>query len=272
MIVESMPPERNAPKRHFALQTHLDRRGQQLAQLPGVLGGRQILLGVEIGLPVRPHVQPAVAPQGKMPRRQLGDAAKDRPRMRHVLVGQIFVERLRVDLPGHVRHLQDGLQLAGEQQPARLVTIDQRLFSQPIAGQQQLLPLGVPDGQGKHAVESGEQLGPLVFVQMDQHFRVALRAEAVAGRFEPAPQVAEIIDFAVEDDPHRAVFVGERLLAAGHVDDGQAAMPEGHAGLSRVRSFAIRPAMAAARRSSAGAWPAPRFCSARSRPRRRCRT
>ena len=87
-----------------------------------------------------------------MARRQLGDAAEDRPRMRHVLVRQVFVERLRVDLARHARHLQQALQLAGEQQPPGLVAIDQRLLPQPIAGQQQLLPPGVPDGQGEHAV------------------------------------------------------------------------------------------------------------------------
>ena len=180
--------------------------------------------------------------------RQLGDAAKDRPRMRHVLIGQVLVQRQRVDLPGHVRHLQQGLQLAGEQQPARLVTIDQRLFSQPIPGQQQLLPLGVPDGQGEHAVQMCQQLGPLVFVQVDEHFRVALGAELVAGLFEPAPQVAEIVDFAVEHDPHGAVFVRKRLFSAGQVDDGQAPMPKGHAGWAfhtgNIAAFAIRPAMA----------------------------
>ncbi len=58
------PARKERPQRHFALQTHLDRRGQQLAQLPGVVGGGTIVLGVEIGLPVGSHLQPVVAPQG----------------------------------------------------------------------------------------------------------------------------------------------------------------------------------------------------------------
>ena len=63
------------------------------------------------------------------------------------------------------------------------------------------------------------------------------------------PQVAEVVDFAVEDDPHRAVFVGQRLLAAGQVDDRQPPVSQGHAGRCRptfgeVGAFAVRAAMA----------------------------
>ena len=41
IIVESIPPERNAPKGTSLCNRSLDRRGQALPQLPGVLlGGR----------------------------------------------------------------------------------------------------------------------------------------------------------------------------------------------------------------------------------------
>ena len=188
------------------------------------------------------------------------------PRMRHVLIGQIFVEGLRVDLARHARHLQNALQLAGEQQPARLVTVDERLLAQPIAGEHQLLPPGVPNGQGEHAVQMRHELRPFVFVEMDKHFGIAIGAEAMPGPFEPAAEVAEVIDFAVEDDPYRTVFVGQRLFAAGEVDDGQPPMAQGHVWHSRprlckvpgtagggcatvrvpieVHTFAVRPAMA----------------------------
>ena len=110
------------------------------------------------------------------------------------------------------------------------MAIDQRLLAQPIAGQDQLPPLGVPDGQGEHAVEMLEEVRPLVLVEVDDHFGVAVRAEAMAGAFQPPAQLAEVVDFAVEDDPDRAVFVRQRLLPAGQVDDRQPAMAQGHAG------------------------------------------
>src|SRR5690349_15083280 len=43
-----------------------------------------------------------------------------------------------------------------------------------------------------------------------------------------------VIDFAVEDDPDRLVFISERLMAAGHVDDRQSPMAEGDAWQSTV--------------------------------------
>ncbi len=230
MIVESIPPDRNAPSGTSLCKRISTAEVEQLPQLPGVLFGGPVLLDVEIGLPVRPHFQPVLPIHGVVARRQLGDAPEDRPRMRHVLVGQVIVQGLRVDLPRHAGHFQHALQLAGEQQPARLVPIDQRLLAQPVAGQEQLPPPGVPEGEGEHAVQVREHLRPLVLVEMDEHFRVALGAEAVAGPLQPAAELAEVVDFAVEDDPHRAVLVGHRLLAAGEVDDRQPAMAQGDSG------------------------------------------
>ena len=83
---------------------------------------------------------------------------------------------------------------------------------------------------------------------MDDGFRIALGAEAMAGAFQPLPQGAEVVDLAVEDDPHRAVFVAHRLPSAGEVEDGQPAVSQGDAGqrvaLGDVLALAVRPAMA----------------------------
>jgi hypothetical protein len=61
---------------------------------------------------------------------------------------------------------------------------------------------------------------------MDDDLGVGTGAEdmAAAGKFHH--QRLEIVDFAVEDDAHRVVFVEQRLVAAGDIDDRQAAMPE----------------------------------------------
>ncbi len=101
-------------------------------------------------------------------------------------------------------------------------------------------------------IQVRQQARPLVFVEVDQDFRVALGAEAMAAGFQSLPQGAEIIDLAVEDHPQRAVFVGKRLPAAGQVDDRQPPMAQGHAGparsagprrgLGRVRALVVRAA------------------------------
>jgi hypothetical protein len=53
-----------------------------------------------------------------------------------------------------------------------------------------------------------------------------LVAEAVAGGLQLGDQFLVVVDLAVEDHHHRAIFVEQRLLARGHVDDGQAAVAE----------------------------------------------
>ena len=50
-----------------------------------------------------------------------------------------------------------------------------------------------------------------VFIKMDEGFRVAMRPEAMPAAFQAAAEGGEVVDFAVEDDPHGLVLVGDRL-------------------------------------------------------------
>ena len=64
----------------------------------------------------------------------------------------------------------------------------------------------------------------------------------MAARLEIAPQLVVVVDFSVEDDPDRPVFVGHRLIAAGAVDNGQPAVAEREPRRA-VNSSAVRTAM-----------------------------
>src|SRR5262249_35604683 len=57
------------------------------------------------------------------------------------------------------------------------------------------------------------------------------RAEAVSPCFQTGPQFLEVVDLAVEDHLHRAVFIADRLVAAAQVDDRQPPVDEADAGL-----------------------------------------
>ena len=50
-------------------------------------------------------------------------------------------------------------------------------------------------------------------------------------RFEARNERAVVVDFAIEDDDHTAVFVPQGLLAGGKVDDGKTPMAQPHARL-----------------------------------------
>ena len=107
-------------------------------------------------------------------------------RVRDVLIGQVLVDRRRVDLARQAGHLQQALQLAGEEQPARLVAIDERLFAQAVAAEHEAAAIGVPDGDGEHAVQVREAVRPFVLVEMDDRLGVAVGAELVARRLPAA--------------------------------------------------------------------------------------
>ena len=138
--------------------------------------------------------------------------------MRDVLIGQVFIDRGRIDVARHAGNFEQALQLAGEEQPARLVAIDQRLFAQPIAAEDQPAAVGVPDGDGEHAVQMREALRPFVLVEVDDGLGVAVGAELVARAFQPLPQVPVVVDFAVEDDPDRC---RPRWTSAGRRSPGR---------------------------------------------------
>ena len=84
----------------------------------------------------------------------------------------------------------------------------------------------VPDRQCEHPPQEREHPGPLVLVEMNQDFGIALRAEGVTSGLEPAPQRGEVVDLAIEDGPDGAVLIGERLMPSRQIDDRQPAKPE----------------------------------------------
>src|SRR5689334_25238842 len=61
---------------------------------------------------------------------------------------------------------------------------------------------------------------------MQDRFGVAARRVAVALRLEDGAKRRMVVNFAVVSDPQRAVFVGHRLMAAGEIDDREAAVAE----------------------------------------------
>src|SRR5580700_3475592 len=63
---------------------------------------------------------------------------------------------------------------------------------------------------------------------MDDRLGVAGCRKRVAAPREIAPELAEVVDLAVEDHPNRAVFISYRLIAGLEVDDAQATHAETH--------------------------------------------
>ncbi len=148
-----------------------------------------------------------------------------------------MIEGRDIDVPRHLGQLQQTLQLAGKQQSMRLTTIDKRLLAEAVSAQDQSLLPRIPDGHGKHPVQVLEAVHSEIFVQMHDDFTVAMRAERVTGSLQATPQRAKVVDLAIEDDPHRAVFICQRLACQSQVDNRQPAKTEGHTGTGTGRGL-----------------------------------
>src|SRR2546422_3880960 len=79
-------------------------------------------------------------------------------------------------------------------------------------------------------------------VEMQDRLGVALSGERMSPRDQHAPELAVVVDLAVEDDDLRPVFVEDRLSPARQVDDAEPSHPEADGPL-HVQALVVRPAM-----------------------------
>ena len=104
----------------------------------------------------------------------------------------------------------------------------QRFDPEAVAGDEQLLAVTFPDGEGEHAIELGQQVCAPGVVALEQHFGVATGEEAIAEGFQLLAQFRVVVDGAVEHHCQAQIAVDHRLAGSfGQVHDFQAAMAEG---------------------------------------------
>src|SRR5687767_12953881 len=79
-------------------------------------------------------------------------------------------------------------------------------------------------------------------IEMEDAFRIGTRPELVSTLEQVRIQVGEIMRFAIEDDPERLVFVGNGLVAAFDVDNGEPPHTQSHARF-QMEAITIRSAV-----------------------------
>jgi hypothetical protein len=77
---------------------------------------------------------------------------------------------------------------------------------------------------------------------MHNGFGVRARGETVATFYQVVMEIEIIVNFSVQHHPHFAVFIRERLMAPGNIDDAESPEAKSDAGRS-VDAFVIRAAM-----------------------------
>ena len=178
----------------------------------------------------------------EMTGRHLVDVLEHGLRVVHVLEAQVLRQRLAIELLLEARVRQEGLDLAAPDQTAALMLVVQRLDAKDIAGEHQLLFLGIPDGDGEHAAQALEHARAPGLVTMHDGLGVAVGLELVAHALKLGTQLLEVVDLAVERDGHAAIGVLHGLVAALKVDDGQATKAHCHI-IVNEKALIIRAAM-----------------------------
>ncbi|MCY1423672.1 hypothetical protein D9M71_393940 [compost metagenome] len=144
-----------------------------------------------------------------------------------------MVERHRVEHRVDVATLDQRRQGRGETQAFTVSRQVQRFDAEAVAGEEQALVVALPDGQGKHAVELGQQGRAPGVVALEQHLGVAVGPEAVAQGLQLLAQFGEVVDGAVEGQRQAQGVVDHRLgRAVGQVHDFQASVAEGDRALA----------------------------------------
>src|SRR5919201_2619771 len=103
------------------------------------------------------------------------------------------------------------LVLGRKEKIAGCFRVEERLFSEPVAREDERSARRVPHGEREHAVELLDEGFSVALVQMDDDLGVGLRPEAMTGGGELLAELLKVVDLSVEDGPHRSVLAALRL-------------------------------------------------------------
>ena len=179
----------------------------------------------------------ALRPDEQMAGGKLSRVAEDRVRRRDRVEREERLERVEIDLAARKR-----AQLGRELEHSARVTVVERLDPVAIAREHETSCLRVPDRDREHPAQPPHVLRAVALVEMQMDFGVAMRPERVTVALELAAQLGIVVDLAVLHDDARSVFARHRLVAAGKVDDREAARRERDRAVD-VFATAVRPAM-----------------------------
>jgi hypothetical protein len=111
-----------------------------------------------------------------------------------------------------------------------------------IASENEAFLAGVPDGEGKHAVEFRETVGPIFSPGLEEDFRIGLGAEGGSAGFEIATEFEVVINLSIKNDVPAAIGGGHGLGSAGEIENAEAAVAEADGGII-VGALGVGPSM-----------------------------
>src|SRR5262249_48065868 len=143
---------------------------------------------------------------------ELLHAFDDAVRRRRGQKREQMADRWPTELAVDLGQLKDGLQLRREGQAVSQSDVVQGLDAETIARKKQTAFSDVPHGEREHASKAVDHRRALILVEVDERLSIALGVEAMAATYQARTQLLVVVDFPVEDDPDRPVFVPNGLM------------------------------------------------------------
>src|SRR5207245_10435291 len=152
---------------------------------------------------------------------ELRGARQDRVRCGDGVDQQVSGEALEIEYARNVGVLEQRSELGAEHEHSRAVVVVERLLAQSVSRQQELPPRPIPERQGEHAVEVGDEVLSVLLVRVDDDFSIRLGPELVSAPLKPRTELTDVVDLAAEGRGNRSVLVPNRLPPARQVDDAE---------------------------------------------------
>ena len=205
-------------------------------------------LAVNAAIASRTDVAVVGFPADQMAGFQMPDSLEYGLRPRTPAVEQIFVEDPQVDCTvcGQPKKWFDfGRECDCPRHRLRQV---ERLDPPPVACQDPFRGARIPDGEGEHSFQLGQDRLAFDTPAFEDDLGVRGRKKPRAPALKVVAQVTIVVDFAVEHDRARAIGVPHGLMAGRQVNDRKAAMSQADRtaelwGIDQFEAFVVRAAM-----------------------------
>src|SRR5438445_8947575 len=175
-----------------------------------------------------------------MCRLEFANSAHDALRARRCQACDEIVDGCPIETTVDIAQLQNRLQLRSKNEAATEICVIQRFDAESIARKEKLSSLRVPDCKCEHSAQLLHEIGTEILIEVNDHFGVRARGEFVAAVDQLLPKRLEVVNLAVEDDPHGSVFIRNGLMTGMQIDDAQAS--HAHSDMRRDKeTLVVRP-------------------------------
>ena len=210
------PPAQERSDRHVAQEPAPDRSPEEVLQpFQGMRFGFMSAVRPEHELPIGLRDPPVFLEPEGVAREELENAPENGPGRRDVGIGQVIVDRGKIDVPHDRGVRQERLHLGGEREVPRTVMVEEGFLPEAVTRGEERLALRVPEREREHTVQLSEAVPSPDPVRDQEGLGVGARPERLTESLQLRLDLRVVVDLAVEDDRQPSVLGRHRLVARG---------------------------------------------------------